>query len=662
MLLRRPTNNSEAHQLKRPTLQHLLLTTVLVFSGLVFLPGLSGPFIFDDVTNLLGNSYIQIRSLDRDSLYHAAFSLESGPLQRPLAMLSFAVNYYFVGSFADSTAFKTTNLVIHLVNGLLVFWLTRLISVRMEQRYPLGNGSVEVPQTTWLAFGVALLWLVHPIQVSSVLYVVQRMTELSALFTLAAVIGYLKGRIYLSNGQVRKGALVIVTSVLGFGFLGIFSKENAVLLPVFLLVVEFILFPGEKPWNQWHRLTRSQQRMTIAGVTLLSIVVLTVVVRHALPAYEGRRFDLTQRLLTESRVLFFYLSLMLLPQIHRYGNQHDDIEISVSVLDPWTTLPALLGHAVLLLTAILMRKRLPLASLGILWFYAGHLLESTVIALEIAHEHRNYLPSFGVILAIAGLVQHASTALSIPRLVWIIPALAMVFGAVTMLRSSQWSNEEEFHYFEAVHHPRSARTQVGYARVLAQQGADTAAIAALRRAADIEPFEVSHLLQIALLQSRSGTTPSHDEQEKILSMLRTAQSVSVNTVLTIQQITGCLTTACRSLRVPMEQWLKTMLEHHRSGVNGDMSYYHYALGQTLASQGKLGDAVYHFDKSHELDPHYLHPLFAIVEIFVQTGNIYGAEMALSMLREANAVAAHPRTRDINAVAANIEELKKTRNR
>jgi tetratricopeptide (TPR) repeat protein len=572
-------------------------------------------------------------------------------------MLSFALNYYFAGSFADPTPFKITNLVIHAVNGLLVFWMMQLVFTRLTALAN-PNRSHDLPgmrQVTWAAFTVALLWLIHPIQISSVLYVVQRMTELAALFTLAGLIAYLKGRASLQASQTRRGAALLVASLGLFLPLGLLAKENAVLLPVYVLVIEFVLFSGEPPWNRWQGFTPFQRRLFVSGLALLAVIGLVAVMRYALPMYASRRFDLVERLLTEGRVLFFYLSLILLPRIDQFGNQHDDIAISVSLFDPWTTLPALLGHAGLLATAWLARKRLPFLSLGILWFYAGHLLESTVIALEIAHEHRNYLPALGVMLAIVGSVHHLATRLRIPRLAWLIPVIAIVFAGVTLQRASQWGDEDEFYRYEALHHPDSARIQTGYARSLAAQGHDEQAISALRRAAEIDPRETGTLIQIVMLEDRQGKTPSPSEQEKILARLRSSEPLTDVTFMEVKNITGCLATSCRVLQTPMEQWLRTILERKTSP--GDVSFYHYALGLTLASQGKLNEALRELHRSQELDPSYLHPLFAMASIYVRLGVIEGAEEVLKQLRAANKNNPHPRTREIAAVAADIEKLK-----
>ena len=99
--------------------------------------------------------------------------------------------------------------------------------------------------------------------------------------------------------------------------------------------------------------------------------------------YELRSFTLLERLLTEARVLWFYLGLIVLPRFEAFGLYHDDISLSTGLLMPWTTLPALLGLAGLVGIAWHVRNRAPLLAFGIAWFLIGHSLESTVLPLEI---------------------------------------------------------------------------------------------------------------------------------------------------------------------------------------------------------------------------------------------------------------------------------------
>ena len=150
------------------------IIAVLALTVWLYWPGLNGEFILDDLPNLGGLSHIDNQSYPLN--HHLLFVLEgtAGRLGRPISLLTFAAQAQNWPH--NPWAFKYVNLMLHLLNACLLAWmiyrLTRLMSLPERQ-------------ANWLLVFATGLWLIHPIQVSSVLYVVQRMTELSALFILA---------------------------------------------------------------------------------------------------------------------------------------------------------------------------------------------------------------------------------------------------------------------------------------------------------------------------------------------------------------------------------------------------------------------------------------------------------------------------------------------
>ena len=635
----------------------VLAVFIALSSVLVYLPGKSGPYIFDDYTNLVQNQYVKVHSLDWRSLYYAAFSLEAGPLRRPVSMLSFALNHYFTGNIQDATPYKLTNIGIHALNGILVFAFAWLVIARLhtQHRTPLLTGGRDTSRAILLtAAAAALLWSLHPIQLTSVLYVVQRMNSLSALFTLLALISYLHGRMRMIEKKAS-GVWIVGAGLLSWGTLAIFSKENALLLLLFVPLLEVMLFPSEKPWNRWQRLSPRARRIVVMLAVLGLAIMLFLAIRYALPGYGGRRFTLMERLLTEGRVLFLYLSLILVPQIVRFSHQHDDIAISTSLTDPWTTLPSLAGHIALIVAAVMLRRRQPLIALGLLWFYAGHVLESTIFPLEIAYEHRNYLPSIGIVFVLVGLLSMIRHDFKWPKISLVIPITIVLLATVTALRASQWDNYENFYRYEVLHHPDSARIQAGLAILHEAHGNYEDAARALERAAEIEQHETGYLIQLQLLAARTGKTRPQTENERIRHMLQT-EPLSATTFLSIQQITGCLQSSCRSLRDPFEQWLRIILA--REKAPGDRSFYQYSLGIALVVQDRLPEAIDAFKQSHAADPSYLHPLFAMANIYVQLGLQNQVSQVLESLQQANRGNLHPRTQEIELVARDLERLRR----
>ncbi len=425
---------------------------------LIYWPGLHGGFFFDDEPNILQVAGIQIASLSLESLQQAWSSGGSGPSGRPIAQLSFALNYFFSGF--DPFAFKATNLAIHLVNGLWVFAIAQLLLTAAQ---PLAR-----PRHLLLASGwVAALWLLHPIQLLPVLHVVQRMTSLSALFLLAAFWLHIRAR---TRGGLQ-GFLMLWPSWVLLWPLSFLSKEIGILFPVFVLLWELILHRAYNPSRPGQLDRFARIFAALAGICTLAVLAYALSPRAQWlwAGFEMRPFSLAERLLTEGRVLWFYLGLMLLPRLEAFGLYHDDIAVSTGWLTPWTTLPALLGLVALLWLAWWLRRRAPLVSFGIAWFFVGHALESTVLPLELAHEHRNYLPLLGLLLAGGWGLLQALPAKGERKTVGVALAVAALtyFPFVTALRSNQFGNDGLRTQLEAQHHRSSPRAQFEAGRVLA---------------------------------------------------------------------------------------------------------------------------------------------------------------------------------------------------
>ncbi len=443
----------------RQLIPRFMLLVALLVAVLVYLPGLHGPFIFDDGLNIVSNQHLRLHDLSPESMTEAAFSIPNGLFRRPISMLSFAFNYYFdrdtISPFPVAFPFKVTNLAIHLLNGIAIFFLTRLlVGLYRKCRQP------DLPHAypEWLALAVSAAWLLHPLNLTSVLYVVQRMASLAALFTFIGLIFYLWGRARLYSGQ-RGGMLAILVGLLVYTPLAMLSKENGILLPFFMLAVEVILFRFEAAQPAARRFLIT---VFIVCAVLPALAIIGYLALHPdwfMGGYVKRDFTLLERLMTEARVVWFYLRLTVLPSIALMGVYHDDIAISRQLFDPISTLPAMLGIIALMASVWLLRRRLPLVAFGILFFLVGHSMESTVFPLELVHEHRNYLPMYGILLAFFHLLLEPFIAASarLPRRAVAILLIAL-FAAGTFSRASAWSNSYTLWSAEVEHHPVSART------------------------------------------------------------------------------------------------------------------------------------------------------------------------------------------------------------
>ncbi|WP_428302879.1 hypothetical protein, partial [Immundisolibacter sp.] len=521
------------------------LAGALVLVALAYLPGLRGPFVFDDFPNILNNPAVALTELTPQALRTAALSNHSGPLGRPVAALSFGLDHYRAGGFYP-LAFKLTNLAIHLLNVLLVY----AIAVRLARRLGASEGAVAV--------GVfcALLWGLHPLQLTSVLYVVQRMTSLAGTFTLAAVLCWIEAR----GRWGQRPATGWLLACGGLFVLGVFTKENAILLPLYLAVIEWCLWRPSAVDDPGRRMANRFFALTLLAPMLVGLAVLAVKPGLLLDGYASRPFTLGERLLTEARVLWFYVGLIALPTPARLGLYHDDIAISTWLLDPWTTLLALDGWALALGAAFLLRRRAPAFTFGVLWFLAGHALESTVVPLEIAHEHRNYLPSLGLVFAAVYGVAALARRMGNQRVYAALGlAGAAALGFCTFGQAAAWASDEAI--IEALHrhHPRSPSAQQMMGELLFKRyGQPARAAEHYQRAAKLAPWEAGYAIRAIWARRAAGELgPTEVDVQAIARTLR-ERPVPPTTLIALQNLADCARTddaACRDMLSALLYWL-----------------------------------------------------------------------------------------------------------
>ena len=434
----------------RAYLHFLALTVVLAVTWLVYWPGLSGQFLLDDYSSILSNQHLPLENLDLESLRAATLSGHSGPLKRPVAYLSFALNTYVAGGF-DPFQFKLTNLLIHLLTGVGIFLLTRSIlniHARLNETEP-AAGNVA-------ALAAATLWMLHPINLTAVLYVVQRMTSLAALFTVAALLTWVWGRTRLI--EKRAGMALALPLTLVFTTLAVLSKETGALVPLYILALELTVLGFSAPQQTQRTVLKAGVWAVVAVPGILALIYAVTHPDWILSGYVARDFTLTERLLTEARVLWFYLGLILIPRASAMSLFHDDFTVSHGLLEPVTTLPAVLGILGLATGAWLLRRKAPVLSLGLLIFLFGHALESTVFPLELVFEHRNYFPSFGILLVAAYYLTTAVSGNHTLRVRYVTAfAAGLLLTLITLNRASIWGDPLEHAAMEAHAQPFSSR-------------------------------------------------------------------------------------------------------------------------------------------------------------------------------------------------------------
>jgi len=434
---------------------------IVALVGILYFPGLSGDYVFDDIGNIFANSRLHILSLSE--LWGAASSGDAGPMGRPVSLATFAINYFFSG--LAPLPFKVTNLAIHLLNVIAVWQIARLLAPRIAQVSGISNEKF-ISQGPLL---VAMLWGVHPLNLTSVLYIVQRMTSLSTMFGLIAVIFYLRIRLAVGD-NVEKRPWYLQTIDLCMMLLALIlsalSKESGLLFLPLILWLEYVFFNFEKNGTPiiWLRLRLKSWIVLslIVGLVVFSFCYLP----HAISdqAYSARDFTLKERLLTECRVLWYYLRLFIYPSVSELALYHDDFEISSSLLAPFSTIVSIASLVMVSGLLFLLRKRIQVFWFAWGWFLISHSMESTIFPLELVHEHRNYFSTLGLLMCVPVLIYTMEARIK-TLFVATVAALAVLFCFVTWERSMQWSNLVDQALLEAANKPNSERSNYQLGRI-----------------------------------------------------------------------------------------------------------------------------------------------------------------------------------------------------
>lgn len=439
----------------------------------VYWAGLHGAYLFDDYPNIIDNHEVQPKDASIPSLVSAALSSPSSELKRPLSSLSFAINYLATG--LDPFWMKATNLVLHLLNGWLVYLLAgALIGAVRRWRF---DGSNLLPaahdaapendvQTRLMAACLALGWMLLPINVTVVLYVVQRMESMANLFVLAGLIGYTRTRSRMLERKdhgLRQVALCAGYVLLPTA-LGLFAKETAIMLPLYAALVEWAVFRFRRADG-----TGTDRRLLALyafGLVLPGIIGLAVLVPGLLrPAtWAVRDFTLKTRLLSEARIVVDYVAWTVVPTPHALSFYHDDFQISKGLFAPLSTFASIAALALGIGFTAWVRRRKPLVALGLALFLGCHLLTGTIIPLELIYEHRNYFASFGLLLALLPWLAAiedspvATHAFFLPKRTLLV-MLLLHWTALTLMTSQAWSTPLNLAEELAARAPQSPRAQ-----------------------------------------------------------------------------------------------------------------------------------------------------------------------------------------------------------
>jgi hypothetical protein len=548
----------------------------------VYWPGLNGPWLLDDFGSLtkLGD-YGGVR--DWETFKTFVFGGTAGPTGRPLALLTFLIDGQNWPT--DAWPFKRTNLIIHVLNGaLLGVMIGQILTVLRYER-----NSIR-----YVALIAAACWMLHPFFVSTTLYVVQRMAQLSTLFMFAGLVGYLYGRARLeTKGSI---AYLIMSLSLGlFTILAMIAKENGILLPVLVLVLELTIFSSAAQ----PRLNRYWLATFVIAPTA---VIFLYLAKHVISPrfYEilhPRDYSGYERLLTQTRVLVDYLQNLFIPKLYTTGVFQDHILKSTSLLQPLSTLISTVFHLALISLAIAFRRQWSLLSLAILFFYAGHLLESTVLNLELYFEHRNYLAGALLFLPLIVFLHRKLDT----RMFFLVSASVLaVMGGFTRYSATIWQDYDLMAATSAQKAPTSSRAQANYAGSLFAAGQVDASLAVLDQAIENIDSTRPLLLVQKLVLSCHAQRLSLPEFQRIADILgdTTYDPRLINTYKALTEAVAtkrCPAIPATALAALFQTMLKTTPNSNPKGLR--YAQLNYFLGYVQAYSNQPGAAVDAFEAS-----------------------------------------------------------------
>ncbi|KZC24746.1 hypothetical protein RHOFW104T7_06975 [Rhodanobacter thiooxydans] len=568
----------------------LLLSMGLVWFG--YSPGLHGGFLFDDFANLptLGT----LGPVDNwPAFWRYITSGTADPTGRPLTLLTFLLDAHDWP--ADPYPFKRTNLILHLLNGALLYALLARLG------HLLGYDNRQ-GQTAAL-LGTAL-WLLHPLLASTTLYIVQREAMLPATCTLAGLLLWLHGRQLLAKSKTAAGLAWSMLGLGGFTVLGVLSKANGAMLPMLAVLIEAIVLTRQQPLRQadaqWaHRLTLFIFSI-VPSVAILGYVFWTGLQGVLAGGPVGiRPWSVGQRLLTEPRVLLDYLQLLWLPRPFSSGLFNDQYVASTSWLQPVTTLSAMLAVFGLIGLAWWQRRRYPAPALAILFYFAGQLLESTSIPLELYFEHRNYLPALLMFWPLGLWLADMRSLRTFKYALMLALPLGMVW--MTHTRAELWGNVHSQALLWARINPDSARAQTNAAQIEMQAGQPQAAIRRLNKLLVNQPSQVQLAFNLIGARCMTGGIAATDLDAAQLAMRGTPNTGTLFANWFERTLPVAMSGGCPGLTTQgIQKLIDTGLENPKLSAAGPQQDLIYLRGKIALAQGQPDMALADFTRALDL--------------------------------------------------------------
>jgi len=606
-----PKNRGSIEPSKAYILQALMMLMLVICGIAVYSNTFQSPFVYDDFMNITENEYIRITDPSWESLLKI---LKSRETLRLLSNMTFAINYYF--DQYNVTAYHIINIVIHILAGIFLFlFIKKTLTITNEFDFFLKKSNVTILQITFFA---TLIWMLHPVNTQSVTYIVQRMNSMAAMFYILSMFCYISGRSLQRSGLNSKSRAIPwiwFSGSLASGLLALASKQNAAMLPFFIILYEWLFFQNLR-WT-W---TKKKIFWSAGSVFSLCIIALIYITYDtaSMNLYATQTFTLLERLQTETRVIFYYISLFLWPDPDRLNLIHD-YPISHSVINPPMTILSIIILISIVSIAISSFKKHKILVFCVIWFFGNLAIESSFIGLAIIFEHRTYtsfmLLSLFVTILIFRVINKKRFAIGF------ILAVSLFFAFKTYQRNLTWQNEIRLWEDCIDKSPNVADLYNNMGLALAKQGDNADAIVTLKEALQLDPDHVDANNNIGIAYQKNK------EDKKAIFHYKKA----------LKAMPHYIKTYCNLGRMYHEKGdfqRAANFFNKAIAINPLFAEAHDELGTILFAQNKSSQALTHFYEAIRLSPGRISTVINIGDVlasqnkFTEAKNFYNQSLKL----------------------------------
>jgi tetratricopeptide (TPR) repeat protein len=626
----------------------ILITVVILYSHIYH-----APFVFDDAGRIVENVTI------KNPTNYLSFSQLLRP--RGIVDLTFALNYRF--GKLEVSGYHLVNIIIHLLNGLLVYFLALTI-LRCAFHFSQSSKTHPPPSSSipLMSLFAALIFVAHPIQTQAVTYTVQRYASMAAFFYMASVLFYLKGRLEQEDvkpgkpsKENRRQVFVFYVFSAVSGLLAFLSKENAASLPGTIFLVEYLLL--DRTWRGWKR----RLPWFVSAFALWTFfVVLVLMLRKrgadlgALfedvsgPIRETGRVGRWQYLCTQFNVIVIYIRLLFVP-IHQ--NLDYAYAFKKGFFDGYTPL-AFLFLTALIGVGIKEVRRRPVISLGIFWFFITLSVESSVIPIRDAlFEHRLYLPMFGFSLIVSKVLYSIFST----KRFWAITIsviIVIALGTATFRRNKLWQDDVLLWADVVSKNPDNWRGHLNLGGALEKQGRTEKAIVQFLETLKIKPGNAFAHNNLGAALVKQGQTEKGIEHYLVALRIKPDYAFAHNNLGLALENQGLFDQAMEHYQEALRINPDYAIAHANLGnvlqrlgrveeaiaqyaealrIDPDYANAHYNFARALQIQGRMEEAIDHYLNALRIDPNNVEAYNNLGILFYQSGNI---ERAIAYFREA----------------------------